>query len=107
MSSFSIKFINGFQDKKLSKLIKYYHSFFNSFFPLYYLMLKQYSYSFYKELFFLILEYLNLFKFLFREPVSFIFIMFFLNKIVFIYMEEQIYGTIMLYFKICSYNRIY
>ena len=77
MSSYSNKFINGFQDKKKSKLMKYYHSFFNSFFPLYYIMLKQYSSSFYKEIFFLILEYLNLLKFLFRKPVSSIIIMIF------------------------------
>ena len=77
MSSFNNKFINGFEDKKKSKLMKYYHSFFNSFFPLYYIMLKQYSSSFYKEIFFLILEYLNLLKFLFRKPVSSIIIMIF------------------------------
>ena len=77
MSSFNNKFINGFEDKKKSKLMKYYHSFFNSFFPLYYIMLKQYSSSFHKEIFFLILEYLNLLKFLFRKPVSSIIIMIF------------------------------
>lgn len=77
MSSFDNNFINELQDKKKSKLMKYYHSFFNSFFPLYYIMLKHYSYSFYKELFFLILEYLNLLKFLFRKPVSSIIIMIF------------------------------
>jgi hypothetical protein len=77
MSSFDNNFINGLQDKKKSKLMKYYHSFFNFFFPLYYIMLKHYSYSFYKELFFLILEYLNLLKFLFRKPVSSIIIMIF------------------------------
>ena len=77
MSSLDNNFINGFQDKKISKLMKYYHSFFSSFFPLYYIMLKQYSSSFYKEIFFLILEYLNLLKFLFRKPVSSIIIMIF------------------------------
>ena len=77
MSSFDNNFINGLQDKKKSKLMKYYHSFFNFFFPLYYIMLNHYSYSFYKELFFLILEYLNLLKFLFRKPVSSIIIMIF------------------------------
>ena len=77
MTSFGNNFINGLQDKKKSKLMKYYHSFFNFFFPLYYIMLKHYSYSFYKELFFLILEYLNLLKFLFRKPVSSIIIMIF------------------------------
>ena len=77
MSSFSNKFINGFEDTKKSKLMKYYHSFFNYFFPLYYIMLKQYSSSLYKEIFFLILEYLNLLKFLFRKPVSSIIIMIF------------------------------
>ena len=80
MSSISNKFINGFQDKKKSKFMKYYHAFINFFFPLYYIMLKEYSYSFYKEVFFLILEYLNLLKFLFRQPVSSIIIMIFCIK---------------------------
>ena len=70
MSSFSSKFINGFQNNEYKKLMDLYLSFFSLLFPVYHMMLKYYIYSFYKELFFLILEYLNLIIFLFSEPVS-------------------------------------
>ena len=76
MPSSSSIFINDFQIKEKSKLMKYYQSFFNFIFPVYYTMLKHYSYSFYRELFFLILEYMNLLVFLFNSSVSIIIIFF-------------------------------
>ena len=70
MSSQSIKFINAFENTKISELMNYYQTFFNYIFPLYYTILKHHSYSFYKELLFLILEYLCLLMFIFQPPVS-------------------------------------
>ena len=64
------EFIIAFEQDKISKLMNYYHSFFNYIFPLYHAMLKHYYYSFYRELFFLILEYINLLIFLLSKPVS-------------------------------------
>lgn len=70
MSLNSNKFINGFQDKEISKIMILYHSFLELIFPVYHIMLKHYFYSYYKELFFLILEYFILLMFLFSKPVS-------------------------------------
>lgn len=70
MASTSIKFINSFEKSEISKLMNYYHSFFNFIFPVYHTMLKHYFYSFYTEVFFLILEYLILMVFLLNTPVS-------------------------------------
>lgn len=92
MSSSSSKFINAFETKETSKILKYYKSFFNLLFPLYYEMLKEYSYSYYKELFFLIFEYLSLIIFHFSKPVS-NFYNFLVIIIVSSYMEFKCYQS--------------
>ena len=66
----STKFIKEFETQEMSKMMSYYHAVFNSVFPLYHLLIKNYSYTYYKELVFLILEYLNLISFIFSKPVS-------------------------------------
>ena len=68
----SIKFIKEFETQEISLIMTYYHAIFNSVFPLYYMLIKNYSYTYYKELVFLILEYLNLISFIYSKPVSFI-----------------------------------
>ena len=66
----STKFIKEFETQEMSKMMTYYHAVFNSVFPLYHILIKNYSYTYYKELVFLILEYLNLISFIFAKPVS-------------------------------------
>ena len=68
MSSF--KFIKEFESYEISKISSYYRKIINSVFPLYHILIKNYSYTYYKELVFLILEYLNLISFIFSKPVS-------------------------------------
>lgn len=93
MPSFSInKLINEFENKEISKIMSYYHAFFDLIFPVYYTMLKYYSYSFYKESFFLILEHVNLLMFLFSKPVSLIIIFEYKNS-------SHLYGIVALYIK--------
>ena len=65
----SNKFIKEFNAQETSTLMTYYRSIFNYIFPLYHLLLNNYSYSFYKEIIFLILEYLNLISFIFSKAV--------------------------------------
>lgn len=66
----STKFIKEFETHEVSKLMSYYHSMFNSIFPLYHILLKNYSYSYYKELISLIIEYIPLIAFVFSKIVS-------------------------------------
>jgi len=66
----STKFIKEFETQEMSKMMTYYRAVFNSVFPLYHILIKNYSYTYYKELVFLILEYLNLISFIFAKPVS-------------------------------------
>ena len=66
----SSKFIKEFESHEMSKIKSYYRTIINSVFPLYYMLIKNYSYTYYKELIFLILEYLNLISFIFSKPVS-------------------------------------
>ena len=65
----SSKFIKEFEVQKISNFMNYYRSIFNYIFPLYHLLLNNYSYSFYKEIIFFILEYLNLISFIFSKAV--------------------------------------
>ena len=66
----STKFIKEFETQEMSKMMTYYRAVYNSVFPLYHILIKNYSYTYYKELVFLILEYLNLISFIFAKPVS-------------------------------------
>ena len=66
----STKFIKEFETHEVSKLMSCYHSIFNSIFPLYHILLKNYSYSYYKELISLIIEYIPLIAFVFSKIVS-------------------------------------
>lgn len=70
----SHKFIKEFETHEVSKIMQYYRAVFNSIFPLYYILLKNYSYSFFKELIFLIFEYISLISFIFSKVVSLYFI---------------------------------
>jgi hypothetical protein len=70
MASSSSIFLNAFEKNEVSKIMNYYHAFFNFIFPVYHTMLKYYFYSFYTEIFFVILEYLNLIVFILSKPVS-------------------------------------
>jgi hypothetical protein len=69
MASSSSVFLNAFEKNEESKIMNYYHAFFNFIFPVYHTMLKYYFYSFYTEIFFIILEYLNLMVFILSKPV--------------------------------------
>ena len=66
----SSKFIKEFESHEMTQIASYYRTIFNSVFPLYHILIKNYSYTYYKELVFLILEYLNLISFIFSKPVS-------------------------------------
>ena len=66
----SIKLIKELENQEMPIIITYYHAIFNSIFPLYHLLIKNYSYTYYKELVFLVLEYINLIAFIFSKPVS-------------------------------------
>ena len=66
----SAKFIKEFETHDMSKRTSFYRSAFNKIFPLYHLLLKNYSYSYYKELIFMIFEYLSLISFIFSKAVS-------------------------------------